>query len=234
MKPKLTKKQLGKRYLELRESIKTSNFKTYTQDKLAKDLGITKTQISDLERGEKYISITELVSYAEYFNVTMEYLLGSSNNKYHKTYNIGATLGLSDKAIQTLHSYSIKNKSSDFNYMQLINFLIENISSDELERIDRYLFAKPTSFLIRDEIKNDYKNSNYVAVCSEIGDYEFNLKDMQNLLFLDIQNLLSELQNKAYKLKRHRVKFIETKELNESVSKIIGESENGEHSSTQE
>ena len=87
MKPKLTKKQLGKRYLELRESIKTSNFKTYTQDKLAKDLGITKTQISDLERGEKYISITELVSYAEYFNVTMEYLLGLSNNKYYNTFN---------------------------------------------------------------------------------------------------------------------------------------------------
>ena len=73
-----------------------------------------------------------------------------------------------------------------------------------------------------------------MAICSEIGDYEFNLKDMQNLLSLDMQNLLSDLKNKGHKFKRKRETFIETKELNEQINKIIGESENGEHSTTQE
>lgn len=57
---------------------------------------------------------------------------------------------------------------------------------------------------------------------------------MQNLLLLDMQNLLSDLKNKGHKFKRKRETFIETKELNEQINKIIGESENGEHSTTQE
>lgn len=235
MKPKLTKKQLGKRYLELRESIKTSNFKTYTQDKLAKDLGITKTQISDLERGEKYISITELVSYAEYFNVTMEYLLGLSNNKYYNTFNIGATLGLSDKAIQRLHYYHTDEFRKDYNYMQVINFLIENLDSPKMERIDRFLFAKPTHFMIKDWDKDEHVNNKYLSICSGLGDYQFTLDEVNSILDLDIEKLLSELKEKAKDFKRKRiVKEIDTTELNEWASKIIGESENGEHSTTQE
>ena len=226
-------KKLAKLYKDLRVDYDVN--RTFTQQELADALGIKKTQISDLERGKKGITINELKKYSQFFNVTTEYLLGMSNNKYHTTYNIGNVLGLSDKAIEKLHHYHTKEFFKDFNYMELINFLIENTNSDELERIDRYLFAKPKSFLLRDEVNNNYaRNLNYVAICSEIGDYEFNLKDMQNLLLLDMQNLLSDLKNTGHKFKRKRETFIETKELNEQINKIIGESENGEHSTTQE
>lgn len=215
MKSSLTKKQLGKRYRNLRESIETINLKTCTQDSLAKDLGITKTQISNLETGKKYISITELISYAKYFNVTMEYLLGISNNKYYDTYNIGKTLGLSDKSIKNLHYYNTNNNQKDYNYIQVINFLIESINSNKLERIDRFLFTQPNSFLIRDENKNEYINSHYVTICNEFGDYEINVKDIQKFLFLDMQELLFNLQKEAVKIKRDKkIKYIETKDLN--------------------
>ena len=171
-------KKLAKLYKDLRLDYDPN--RTFTQQELANELGIQKTQISDLERGKKGMTINELKKYSKFFNVTTEYLLGLSDNKYHKTFNIGAYLGLSDKAIENLRYYHTSEVSKMFNYMQLINFLIENIKSDELERIDRYLFAKPTSFLIRDEAKDDYyRNTNYVAICSEVGDYEFHLKDIK-------------------------------------------------------
>lgn len=227
MKPLLTKKQLGERYRKLRESIETNNLKIYTQDKLAKDLGITKTQISNLETGEKYISITELVSYAKFFNVTMEYLLGLSDNKYHNTYNIGTTLGLSDKAIERLHYYHTDNNKKDYNYMQVINFLIENLNSPKMERLDRFLFARPTHFLIKDWNKNEYKNAKYLSICSELGDYQFTLDEINSILHLDIEKLLFELKEKAKDFKRSRiVKTIDTKELNEWANKRTKESEN--------
>lgn len=228
MKQTKQSKKLAKRYKDLRMDYDIN--RTFTQQELANELGFTKTQISDLERGKKGITINLLKKYSSFFQVTTEYLLGLSDNKHYNTYNIGSVLGLSDNAIKKLNYYHTNNNEKEFNYMQLINFLIENINSDELERIDRYLFAKPTYFLIRDEIKDDYKNEHYVAICSELGEYEFHLKDMQKLLFLDMQELLSSLQNKANEFERDReVKFIDTKDLNRLV-KVKGESKNGKHS----
>ena len=65
--------------------------------------------------------------------------------------------------------------------------------------------------------------------------YQFTLDEVNSILHLDIEKLLSELKEKAKDFKRKRiVKEIDTTEQNEWASKIIGESKNGEHSSTQE
>lgn len=226
-------KKLAKIYKDLRLDYDAN--RTITQQELANELGIQKTQISDLERGKKGITINELKKYSKFFNVTTEYLLGLSDNKHHYTFNIGATLGLSDKAIQRLHYYHTDEFRKDYNYMQVINFLIENIDSSKMERIDRFLFAKPTHFLIKDWNKDEHKNAKYLSVCSELGDYQFTLDEVNSILHLDMEKLLSELKEKAKDFKRNRiVKVVDTTELNERANKTIGESENGKHSTTQE
>ena len=233
MKQSKESKKLAKIYKDLRLDYDAN--RTITQQELANELGIQKTQISDLERGKKGITINELKKYSKFFNVTTEYLLGLSDNKHHYTFNIGATLGLSDKAIQRLHYYHTDEFRKDYNYMQVINFLIENLDSPKMERIDRFLFAKPTHFMIKDWDNDKHVNNKYLSICSGLGDYQFTLDEVNSILDLDIEKLLSELKEKAKDFKRKRiVKEIDTTELNEWASKIIGESENGEHSSTQE
>ena len=83
--------------------------------------------------------------------------------------------------------------------------------------------------------EKEYKNTKYLSVCSESGDYQFTLEEVNSILHLDIEKLLSELKEKAKNFKRDRsVKEVDTTELKELASKITGESKNGEHSTTQE
>ena len=51
-----------------------------SQEILAEGLGITRTQISDLERGKTTTSIERLVALADYFDVSLDYLVGRSDN----------------------------------------------------------------------------------------------------------------------------------------------------------
>ena len=71
----------GERFKLLREErdYELDKNKKCTQGMLAKELGISNAQISDLERGVKTPSFNELVRYSDYFDVPMEYLLGKQN-----------------------------------------------------------------------------------------------------------------------------------------------------------
>ena len=49
------------------------------QTVLAELLGVTRTQISDLENGKTTTSIERLIVLADYFNVSLDYLVGRSD-----------------------------------------------------------------------------------------------------------------------------------------------------------
>lgn len=51
-----------------------------SQSVLAEVLGVTKTQISDLENGKTTTNLEKLVILAKYFDVTTDYLLGCSDD----------------------------------------------------------------------------------------------------------------------------------------------------------
>ena len=54
--------------------------KGLSQDALADLMGVTKTQISDIEREKVTTTIERLCAFAEIFNVSTDYLLGLSND----------------------------------------------------------------------------------------------------------------------------------------------------------
>lgn len=54
--------------------------KACTQADLAAYLGVTKTQISDIENGKIATTIEKLVALADYFNVSLDYLCGRSDD----------------------------------------------------------------------------------------------------------------------------------------------------------
>jgi len=54
--------------------------KNLKQDEVANALNVTKTQISDMERGKRTTTMEKLTTLADYFNVSTDYLLGRSDN----------------------------------------------------------------------------------------------------------------------------------------------------------
>ena len=65
-----TKESFGQRLRQLRKSAHE------TQEHLAAILQVTKTQISDMEKGKKTTTIEKLVLICEHYRVSSDYLLG--------------------------------------------------------------------------------------------------------------------------------------------------------------
>lgn len=92
------KEAFAQRLIELRED------KNVTQQILADDLGITRQSLSLYEKADRAINIELLYKIAKYFNVSADYLLGSTDNKTTDT-NLQAVCdytGLSEKAVKNL------------------------------------------------------------------------------------------------------------------------------------
>ena len=73
-----------------------------TQDELASQLGISRQSITLYEKGARVPDIEVLRKFADFFDVTADYLLGLSDNRTAETAAIGDKLGLSDEAINRL------------------------------------------------------------------------------------------------------------------------------------
>ena len=70
----LDKKVFGERVRLLRSG------RSAAQDELAKLLGVTRTQISDIENGKTTTSLERLVLLSDSFGVSTDYLLGLTEN----------------------------------------------------------------------------------------------------------------------------------------------------------
>lgn len=60
----------GKRLKELRNK----KGKTYTQEKVAEEIGISREYLNRLEAGKKGCSVDLLVFFAQYYDVTMDFI----------------------------------------------------------------------------------------------------------------------------------------------------------------
>lgn len=68
------------RLKELRELSKDVNSE-WTQEYVAKKIGVARTTYTAYENGTKQPTLTTLIHISELFNVTTDYLLGRSNSK---------------------------------------------------------------------------------------------------------------------------------------------------------
>ena len=73
-------KELGERLRRLRESVKLS------QVKMAELLGVKQSSINRYEQGQSAPSLETLVRYADYFDVSLDYLLARTDNPQGKLY----------------------------------------------------------------------------------------------------------------------------------------------------
>ena len=188
------------RFKELRESITIDGKDTFvicTQDELTKlmkgktGISILKPQISELENGKREPTIRELKAYSQCFNVSMEYLLGLSQNKRHENIMIGKLLGLSDSAIDTLRNW----KKKKIGYSFLINTLISFGELFELlSMMDSYLFSKVIGFSATDYNGEKSVETDSVMVRTDNDGKLLTTEQLENFRIFALQNNLIKMK----------------------------------------
>ncbi len=175
--PKCKYPQIKRVFRSLREELNTIQ-KDCTQDELAKELGLSKPQISKLENGLREPSLTELKAYSKYFNCPIEYLLGLNNSRTYGNYATSAKIGLSDKALERLKWWTKSKSSSSKASIYMVNMLLEHDKDFYiLSALYNYLFALPESFIIEKGIKEPLKES-----------AKQNKEKMQDFIFVQNKN----------------------------------------------
>lgn len=102
------------------------------QEDIGSLVGVTKTQISDIENSKASTSIKNLITFADYFNVSLDYLVGRdepniSDNKKSLILSLEESELLEDfKQLNKYEKTIIRGKISEFIYNK-------NIENDNLE-----------------------------------------------------------------------------------------------------
>ena len=92
-----------------------------TQAQLAEILGIAKTTLAAYEQGKSEPNIELLIKLADYFCVTVDYLIGKTNCSNSDYQPIADSLGIDEKTIETLLLLSATTyKYSKLDYLEAI------------------------------------------------------------------------------------------------------------------
>lgn len=121
-----------------------------TRQELATALGCDTSMVTKHYNGDRAVSVDFLVKYAQYFNVTTDYLLGLSDEHTTDT-NLNAVCkytGLSAKAIQ-----KIQSRKKDLFFKECLEFLIKD--EDFFDKISSYLFSSMYEYFTDSEYFQD-------------------------------------------------------------------------------
>ena len=93
-------------YKKLGENIKQERLKHHlTQDQLSEKLNISTSYLGRIERGERNIPLSTLIKIADLLDVSIDYLLKDSSNKYNSDslsfefHNLIQNLSISEKNV---------------------------------------------------------------------------------------------------------------------------------------
>lgn len=111
--------------------LRTGNNLTLLQ--LGNYIGATKATISNLENGNKKPSLEIILSIAEYFNVSLDYLTGRTDNPDIMEHNNGLKIALAD--FELIEDFKLLNKHEQNIIMGKISEMIYNkkIEKDNTE-----------------------------------------------------------------------------------------------------
>lgn len=141
----------------------SQNKKIKTLEYMADKCCVTKSVISKNETGASEPSLNTVITYADEFGVSVDYLLKRSNAKLPENFSISHELGLSDEAIKTLKS--LKNTSPDL--LALTNIIISGMDGESIAYYNN----------VFTQMCEEYKysvNSSYYQNFISSGDSEIN------------------------------------------------------------
>lgn len=175
-----------KRLKQLREA------KKMTQSELSNELNIGRASISNYELGTRIPDASVLVSIAEYFNITTDYLLGSTQKPDNENFKIFNTLEYLKQIItESIKIYALAGDKNKI-VINILNKLLENI----LESIDFYSFIIGNGDL--EKLSNKNTNLDINEKNKLIKDTKKRCKQMPLYLgkvSMDLNDLISHTQS---------------------------------------
>ncbi len=175
-----------KRLKQLREA------KKMTQSELSNELNIGRASISNYELGTRIPDASVLVSIAEYFNITTDYLLGSTQKPDNENFKIFNTLEYLKQIItESIKIYALAGDKNKI-VINILNKLLENI----LESIDFYSFIIENGDL--EKLSNKNTNLDINEKNKLIKDTKKRCKQMPLYLgkvSMDLNDLISHTQS---------------------------------------
>lgn len=162
---------------------------------LSKVLDISYSSLGKYERGEQQPSFETLSKIANYFNVSIDYLLGNSDGRIISDQELYDRLGLTDEAICCLEQLSNLSKANEHNkkLLENVNALLSNFET--LDAISDYL-------------NSSLEDHQYAIVKSYVSQYGEDLLEKPdskekllsaeqwgNFMLLNVQDALMKLKN---------------------------------------
>lgn len=95
----------------------------------SRQTGMTKSDISHLENGEKTLSLTHMLTYKKYFsenhriNLSMDYLMGFTDIMENNNMNYQKEIGLSNDSLECLKY--LKEHSAKYNALSTLDYLMQ-------------------------------------------------------------------------------------------------------------
>jgi len=190
---------------------KSPSFKELSED-IEKKMGvyISHTSLWDYENPEKNkdMSIKNMVTLAEYYDVSYDYIIGKSKSRKRTNINVNKKYGLSDKV---LHRFSIlKNiqpKKYESHQIDILNELLEN---DEFYSLLETLAQSKWAYKIREaglSLSESFKSEvlktltpNQIELCNEgkmilmdpVKFYDIIISSVQNTIIVITNDIASK------------------------------------------
>ena len=105
-------KEVGKRLKALRESV------GFSQVKMAEAIGSTQSSINRYENGQSTPPVELFRRYADYFDVSMDYIFGRTDNPQGKLYEYKPKIQQNDPQMQKFVEMCFDPKSPYYNRMK--------------------------------------------------------------------------------------------------------------------
>lgn len=108
------------RLKELRQS------KKINQTELGQEVGLSMQAVSDIENGRRTTTIDKIIAFADYFNVTLDYLVGRSDDK-------NTNKGNSNLPEELVNNFELLNDVSKGKLIERSRMLLEESHSKSLD-----------------------------------------------------------------------------------------------------
>lgn len=183
-----------------------------SQEALAKVVGVDRVTMNYYENGSRKPDLDTFIRIADALNVSYDYLLGYSKSPIREYHDIKEITGLSDEAIETLHTYALETKKnldvkkypitlediinqSHKQTYYMINYLLENdLKYGFFGKLEEFLCFKIKHKKVID-LKQNITND-------DLG-YTMTVQQWENITKITVDEALFNIKNDIEKKKQN-------------------------------